>query len=96
MRVVPNKVFQIIAMAKPVIVNGGPAIREAGFVDGKNCIFAKPADPRSIADAILKLKDDGRLRKAIGKNAYLLYKKSFSPEKIAKNLIEMIKNMKKT
>lgn len=95
LRVVPNKVFQIMAMARPVIVNNGPAIRDAGFIDGENCVFARPADPKSIANAILKLKNDDELRERTAENAYLLYKKSFSPEKIAEKLVKDIKKLEK-
>ncbi|PIN86262.1 hypothetical protein COV19_05630 [Candidatus Woesearchaeota archaeon CG10_big_fil_rev_8_21_14_0_10_44_13] len=93
LRVVPNKVFQIIAMAKPAVVNGGDAMREAGFSDGKNCVFARPADPGSISRAILKLKDDDELKDRIAAGGYELYRKNFSPEKIAKKLLDDIKKM---
>jgi len=92
-RVVPNKVFQMIAMGKPVIVNGGPAMREAGFKDRMNCIFCKNADPKSIADAILLLKNEPMLENAIAKGALELYRKNFSEERIAKNFIKKINSV---
>lgn len=94
-RVVPNKVFHIIAMAKPVVVNGGPAIREAGFKHKENCLFVNTADASSIADSIILLKKNSDLRNRISKSAYNLYKNNFSSEKIAKGLIKHIKSLKK-
>lgn len=90
-RVIPNKVFQIIAMGKPVIVNSGPSIREAGFKDGINCMFCKIADPGSIAGSILALKNDPILESRISKGALGLYRNNFSEDRIAKRFIEKIR-----
>ncbi|MFC1729999.1 glycosyltransferase [candidate division KSB1 bacterium] len=95
LRVVPNKVFQMIAMAKPVVVNGGPAMKNAGFKHNVNCLFADIADPKSIAKAVVALENDGGLRKKIGDEAYGLYKKRFSEAEIAKKLIKHIKSIGK-
>lgn len=94
-RVVPNKVFQIIAMARPVVVNNGPAMKHAGFKDNANCVFVDVADPDSIAKAVIKLKNNPKLRKKVGIGARTLYSGNFSPERIARSLVSMAKNLKK-
>lgn len=92
-RVVPNKVFQIIAMGKPVVVNNGPAMKHAGFKDNINCVFAGVANPDSIAKAVIKLKNNPELGKNIGIGARRLYAENFSPERIARSLVSMAKKL---
>jgi len=87
LRVVPNKVFQIIAMGKPVVINGGKAMRDAGFKDDVNCVFSEAGNPKSIAKDVLKLKKSPGLRNKTGKGARKLFVDNYSDKKIAKNLI---------
>lgn len=88
--VIPNKVFQIIAMKKPLITGDSPAIKEAGFKDRENCILGEFSNPQSIADSILLLKEDEGLRQKIAENGYRLFKERFSPEKIGLELKKVI------
>jgi len=53
-RVIPNKVYQALAMAKPVLTRDSDAIREL-FPDGKGIYLVPPADPNALADAILRI-----------------------------------------
>lgn len=53
-RVIPNKVYQALAMAKPVLTRDSDAIREL-FPDGKGIYLVPPADPQALADAILRI-----------------------------------------
>ena len=72
-RVVPNKVFHMIAMAKPVIVSFTKAMQEAGLRGRDNCMFVDVADPDAIARAVSVLAADTTLRAAIARNARLLF-----------------------
>ncbi len=85
-RVIANKVFQIIAMEKPIIMSGCKSSISAGFVNLKNCLFCKAEDSKALADAILKLKNDEDLRNNIAKNAHSLFQKEFSIKIIGKKL----------
>ncbi len=53
-RVIPNKVYQALAMARPVLTRDSDAIREL-FPDGKGIYLVPPADPKALADAILRV-----------------------------------------
>lgn len=84
-RVIPNKVFETIAMRKPLITGDTPAVRRF-FRDRKNCILCKIGDPKAIADAILELKNNPKLREKIAENGYTLFRKNFSIEKIGEKI----------
>lgn len=86
-RVIPNKVYEAVAMEKPVLTGDTPAIREL-FEDKKNIILCNTADPKDLAKKILKLKNDIKLRKIIFKNGYDLFNKNALPKIIAKKLLE--------
>lgn len=87
-RVIPNKVYECLAMKKPVITVDTPAAREVLTED--NVLFSKVADDKDLAEKILILKNDEILRKKIAQNGYELYKKTFSPMVLGKNLLEII------
>jgi glycosyltransferase involved in cell wall biosynthesis len=85
-RVVPNKVYEILAMGKPLITGNSPAIREIGIKNRKNALLVRMASPEALADAILELKEDEKLRGKIGKEGYILFKERFTPRKIGSEL----------
>jgi len=77
-----------------VIVNGGPAMTQAGFRNRVNCVFSANADPRSIADAILLLKNDPALGRAIGSGALELFRKNYAEEIIARDFLAKAKRVR--
>jgi len=91
-RVVPNKVFQMIAMKKPVIVSDSKASREAGFVDMENSLFCKMEDEKAIANSILLLMKNSELREKIAGNSHKLFTERYSTKAIGKDMIDIIKN----
>ena len=84
-RVIPNKVYEVIAMKKPIVTGDTPAIREF-FRNRENSLLCEIANPDAIADAILELKDNPELREKIAKNGYKLFRENFSIEGIGKTL----------
>lgn len=75
--VIPNKVYEALAMKKPVITADTPAIRE---LFGENdLMLVKIADPKALADAILRLKKDPRLMGILAINGYNKFKSNASP-----------------
>ncbi|MCW0201152.1 MAG: glycosyltransferase [Rhodanobacter thiooxydans] len=58
--VIPNKVFQIVAMGKPLITRDSPAIREM-LDDAPPCVSLVPAaDPAALAAAVLSIAQQPR------------------------------------
>lgn len=54
-RVIPNKVFQILACGKPVITRDSPAIRELLAPDAPGVYLVPPEDPEALAEAVSRL-----------------------------------------
>jgi len=88
-RVIPNKVYEAIAMKKPVITADTPAAREL-FTDRKNILFCKTANPQDLARKILELKNNEDLRSTIALNGYKLFVTNTTPKAIGKKLLEKL------
>lgn len=58
---VPNKIFEGLAMARPVISADSPAMRRT-FEHGKHVYLVEPNNPAELAEAILTLQADRSLR----------------------------------
>lgn len=88
--VIPNKVYESIAMGKPVITRSNPATRSV-FSNWEDAVLVKPPDvARQIADAILKMKSDREVLKGIGTNGQKLYLKNFHTDSIGKYLLKIL------
>ena len=98
MLVIPNKVYEPMAMEKPFITGDSPAVREL-LTDRENALFCKMADPKDLAKKILELKKDENLRKKIAQEGPRIIKKratSLVLGKELKNIISLLlKNERK-
>jgi glycosyltransferase involved in cell wall biosynthesis len=86
-RVVPNKVFEYIAMNKPVITADTKAVREF-FTDGVDMTMCASADAASLAEAIRKVQKDAASCARIAQKAYERSCAEFAPAPIVKNLLK--------
>jgi len=86
-RVVPHKVFQSMGMRKPVISARTPAAEEL-FTHRKDIYFCDEPLPRTLAKAILELKNDPALREKIAAEGYELVRVKHSPQAVADRLIQ--------
>jgi len=84
-RVIPNKAVEALAMKKPLITGDSPAAREI-LKNMKNCILVPMANPKALAEAILTLKEDKKLRDKIAESGYSLFKEKLTPKAIGKEL----------
>ncbi len=89
-RGIPIKVYEALAMKKPVITGDSPAAGEV-FVNRVNSILCEMANPEALAESILLLKNDRALRTDIAKAGFLLYQNRFSAEQIAEEFKEALK-----
>jgi glycosyltransferase involved in cell wall biosynthesis len=86
-------------MKKPLITGDTPAIREVGIADRRHALLVELGNPRALADAILELKEDERLKRRIAEGGYALFKEKFTPKAIGerlKNIIEEVRLFKYT
>lgn len=92
-RVIPNKVYEAIAMKKPVITADTPAAREL-FTNRKNILFCKTADPKDLTKKILEIKNNPVLGKKIAEDAHILFNRKATPRILGKELKSVLLNFK--
>lgn len=94
--VIPNKVYEALAMKKPVITADTLAIRE--LFDNNDMFLLKPAEPEEIAKAIVELKNKPDLKTRLAENGYNKFSKFASSNILGqevKNIILSILNLHK-
>lgn len=84
-RVIPNKVFDALAMAKPVITADTPALREA-LVPERHVLACPAGDSVALAGAIVRVKEDRSLRERIAAEGHQRFKQSFSIDALSEQL----------
>jgi len=63
----PNKVFDYMAAAKPVILMIDGVIRKV--VEDADCgVFIDPGSPQALADQVSKMRENPQLRQSMGRN----------------------------
>jgi len=88
-RVIPNKVFQVIACKKAVITGDSYAIKEL-FTDRENIFLCNNRDAGSIRNAVLELKNDPGLRDMLSSSGYLIYREKLTSEKIGSEFLKLL------
>ena len=89
LRVIPNKAYEIIACAKPLI-NARTAAMTELFSDRENCLFCDLQSGDSLARAIVTLKNDEKLRESIAGQGYRLFQEKLTPIRIGKDLADIL------
>jgi glycosyltransferase involved in cell wall biosynthesis len=82
---VPNKVWQAMAGARPVITADTPAAREV-LRDGVEALLVPPGDAGALARALRRLAADAGLRARMGAAARARYEELGTPQAVASRL----------
>lgn len=89
-RVIPNKVYEAMAMGKAIITADTPGIRE--LPGSESALRLVPAgDARTLADAILDLKHHPETCRFLGDASAVLFRKQCTPERIVRELLDALK-----
>lgn len=88
--VIPNKVYEALAMEKAVITADTPAVREL-LTNEENAILCRKADSESLAESIRKLRDNPELRERIARNGRKIFREKCSPQVIGGKILDVIK-----
>jgi len=85
-----NKVIEAIAVKKPLITMRSRAVGEL-LSHGESVFFVEPGDARSLADGILKLKNDPGLGRRIAENGYLQSMRHCTIDAFAARMNEVVR-----
>jgi glycosyltransferase involved in cell wall biosynthesis len=85
----PLKLFEYMAMGKPVVASDLPSLREV-LADRDNALLVPPEDPAALAAAVNVLVRDGRLAAALGRRAQALAESRFGWTQRSAQLMAMI------
>jgi glycosyltransferase involved in cell wall biosynthesis len=86
-RVIPNKVYEAMAMGKCTITADTPAVRE--LEGSSEALSLVPvANAEALAEAIRLLKSDEKRRIELGHAARTLFEKELLPEKMVAKLLK--------
>ncbi len=87
-RVIPNKAYEAMAMAKPLVTADTSAIRE--LLDERSAILIPPQNPQALADAILRLRQDPELRHRLGQAGRAVLLANATPAILGKRVFDVI------
>lgn len=93
-RVIAGKTFQFIAMKKPVIVGDNLANKEL-FKNEENALMVEHGNENSLAEAILKLKENKDLADKIAENGYKTFQEKCSMKKMIEELRELLEDLQR-
>ncbi len=91
-RTIPGKIYQFLAVGKPVIATSTPANQEL-LVHLENAYLCAPADPASLAQAMRILSQDETLRTRLAENGRQTYLESCSEEVLQRQIAEIVQRM---
>ena len=84
-RVIPTKAYVALAMSKPLVTMDSPAARRV-LRHRETAMLAAPGDAAALADCILALHQDPRLRARIGANGHDLFQREYGTAAIGTRL----------
>jgi len=87
-RVIPNKVFQIVAARRPLVTRDSPAIRELFGERADGVRLIRPGDPQALADALLSFAND---RASLSASADL--RNDITPTAIGRQLLAVLRRV---
>jgi len=94
MMTVQNKIYEGLAMSKPVITGASPTVRSS-LIHGKHLYLCERANPQALAEAVRVLNSDPCLYKHIAENGFWFYQAQFDLQhngtRYALHLQELIK-----
>ena len=88
-RVVPGKVYQLLASGKAILVGDTPANRN--LLGSQGALYSPPGDSDHLAKNILKLANNKSLQEELQKEALAIYRQTCSESAITASLLTILK-----
>jgi len=76
MMTIQNKIYEGMAMGKPVITGDSPTVRQQ-LTHGEHAYLCRRADPVDLARAVRTLRNDGALQRRLARQGYHRFRASF-------------------
>lgn len=89
---IPSKIFENLAMEKPVILAVDGEARELFVNQGKCALFSEPENSEDLTCNILLLANDKVLRKELGEKGRIYVEQNFNRNTIAQNFYSTLVN----
>lgn len=91
-RVIPNKVFQGLAMGVPIITRDSDAIREL-LADDLDAFLVPPGDPAALANKIRWVRDHYERATEVGRHGHATFMSLASPDHVAKLIADQLSRL---
>jgi glycosyltransferase involved in cell wall biosynthesis len=88
-RVIPYKVFDALAVGRPVLTADSPAVRE-GLTHGQDVWVCPSGNGAAIAEAIVHLKQQPELRHTLAESGHRTFLQRFSLEALTRDLAGIV------
>lgn len=88
-RVIPNKIFEAVAMRIPVLTADSLAVKEL-FTGGASIMFCREQDPEDLAKKILILKNNRKLQEDIAEEALAIFQGKASMKTIGPEILSFL------
>jgi len=88
-RVIPNKIFEALALKKPIVTGESQAVHEL-LKDGETVILGRRADAKDLAQKIRFLRAQPELRDNIAEAGHKLFLENLTPQKLVSKLMNDI------
>jgi glycosyltransferase involved in cell wall biosynthesis len=89
----PTKLFEYMAMGKAIVASKLEQIGEV-IRDGANGLLVKPGDSRDLADKILRLANNPRLRRRLGKQARIDAERNYTWDHNVRRVLDAVKEQR--
>lgn len=90
-RVVPYKVFDALAVGRPVITRDSPAAREL-LTDGDSALLCQPGSGQALAAGLWRLEGDAELRHHLAEAGHAAFQRHGSPAAIGAELLARLRS----
>jgi glycosyltransferase involved in cell wall biosynthesis len=91
-RVIPNKVFDGLAMARTIVTADTPAAREA-LTDGVDCRLCPPGDPAALAEILRELHQSRETTSVLASKGHELFRAEFSLDALSRRIAPVIREL---
>jgi len=91
----PVKMFECWALSKPVLLAASSGSEERELLENVNGgVAVAPGDIDAMADSLIRMKSNSKLREESGKNGMLAVERDFSREATLVKLVEILNDIK--